>query len=538
MQSDLKSKLPHIYHHFVKDQQTLKSKLEEGTPDFAKAWNALIAQEEQIVKTVIIFIKLIDAKILKKEFVKELHEAGKVVFNFPPTLVKLIHDPTMFEAIFEDIMLQNRRVFDRHKVTEVLPYEWDLDTSGAAPHMILKVGGIKDPLLITTGIKEYAAAKEAKKAKPAHAVQPQGMSPEEKFRKFANELFESFRIFEKEILQVSTKSEKSFLMRQIFKEIVFNSEAKYKLNFAHLDSYDNLKISSVHHYIVQLLREEAEYFLHNIPNMPKDIAQEVLHSQKSDEFLTSLAKSYEEKYGEMLHEIVADSFLECAATAETMTSIPGIIQQAINGTNNYKPILEITRGNSVATKADQVWMRVKQAKLQRDKVLAEEQKNVDYYQKKVDGMKKNIVAIRTAFKLTVGALKKYTPQMLVDIALNEEGQYTEEKRVLQFAPKGDIALYLIEQADRGRRGAKTAMQKEDGKKALKFYENLNVNNTENVLKEKMRQYNTELPEYEEKLNKALDRLEELEDQGLEAYDDMLRGIKQAVMENLCVKRTR
>lgn len=538
MQSDLKTKLPHIYRHFVKDQQTLKKKLDESSPEFAKAWNTLIAQEEQIVKTIIIFIKLIDAKILKQTFVKELNNAGTVSFNFPPTLVKLIHDPTMFEAIFEDVMLQNRRVFDRYQVTDILEYDWDLDSSGAAPHMLLKLRSIKDPLLLSTGIKEYIAAKEAKKAKPAHAPAPKGMSPEEKFRKFANELFESHRIFEKEVLQVSGKSEKAFLMRQIFKEIVFNTDAKYQLNFAHVDSYDSLKVGNVHKYVVQLLREEAEYFLNNIPNMPKAIVEEIMASKKSIEFLSALAKSYEDKYGEMLHEIIADSFLECAATAETMTSIPGIIQQAITGTNRYKPILEITRGNSVATKADQVWMRVRQAKVQREKVLAEDKKNVDYYQKKVDGMKKNIVAIRTAFKLTPSALKKYTPQMLVDIALNEEGEYTEEKRILQFAPKGEIALYLIEQADRGRRGAKTAMQKEDGKKALKFYENLNVNNTENVLKEKMRQYNTELPEYEEKLNKALDRLEELEDQGLEAYDDMLKPIKQAVVENLCVRRTR
>lgn len=538
MQSDLKSKLPHIYKHFIKDQQTLKKKFEEGSPEFAKAWNALIAQEEQIVKTVIIFIKLIDAKILKQNFVKELNNAGSVIFNFPPTLVKLIHDVTMFEAIFEDVMLQNRRVFDRHKVTDVLAYEWDMTTSGGEPHMLLKVGSIKDPLLLTTGIKEYAAAKEAKKAKPAHQAAPQGMSPEDKFRKFANELFESHRIFEKEVLQVSTKAEKTFLMRQIFKEIVFNTDAKYQLNFAHVDSYDNLKISSVHKFIVQLLHDEVEYLLNNIPNMPKAIVDEILGSKKSEEFLASLAGSYEEKYGEMLRDIIADSFLECAATAETMTSVPGIIQQAISGTNRYKPILEITRGNSVATKADQVWMRVRQAKVQREKVLAEDRKTTEYYQKKVDGMKKNIVAIRTAFKLTVGALKKYTPQMLVDIALNEEGEYTEEKRILQFAPKGEIALYLIEQADRGRRGAKTAMQKEDGKKALKFYENLNVNNTENVLKDKMRQYNTELPEFEEKLNRALDRLEELEDQGLEAYDDMLKTIKQAIVENLCKRKTR
>jgi uncharacterized membrane-anchored protein YjiN (DUF445 family) len=154
----------------------------------------------------------------------------------------------------------------------------------------------------------------------------------------------------------------------------------------------------------------------------------------------------------------------------------------------------------------------------------------------VTGIKKNIVAIRQAFKMTVNQLKKFTPQMLVDIALNDEGQYNEEKRMLQFAPKGEIALYLIEQADRGRRSAKTAMQKEDGKKALKFYENLNVNNTESVLKEKMRSYNAELPDFEQKLEKAQTRLEDLMENGLETYDEMLRTIKDAMVENLCKKK--
>lgn len=538
MQSDLKSKLPNIYRHFLKDQATLKGKSDEKSPEYAKAWNNLIASEEQIVKTVIIFIKLIDAKILKKEFVKEWHNAGKIIFNFPPTLVKLIHDLTMFEAIFEDVMLQNRRVFDRHQVADILEYDWELDHSGEAPHMRILLHSIKDPLILTTGIKDYIAAKEAKNKPAPKSQQPQAQSTEDKFRKFANELFESFRIFEKEVLQVVSKSEKSFLMKQIFKEIVFNSEAKNKLNFAYLDSYDNLKIGNVRDYIVQLLRDEVVYFLEHIPNMPKPIIEEILSSDKSTEFLDSLARNYESKYGEMLREVIADSFLECTASAESMTSVPGIIQQAINGTNHYKPILEITRGNSVATKADQVWMRVRQAKIQREKVLADEQKNVDYYEKKVTGIKKNIVAIRTAFKMSIGSLKKYTPQMLVDIALNDDGQYTEEKRVLQFAPKGDIALYLIEQADRGRRSAKTAMQKEDGKKALKFYENLNVNNTESVLKEKMRQYNTELPDFEAKLDKAANRLEELQEEGLEIYDDTLKAIKQAIMENLCKRKER
>ena len=44
--------------------------------------------------------------------------------------------------------------------------------------------------------------------------------------------------------------------------------------------------------------------------------------------------------------------------------------------------------------------------------------------------------------------------------------------------------------------------------------------------------------FESKLDKASEKLQDLEENGLEIYDDTLKSIKQAVMENLCVRRTR
>jgi len=398
--------------------------------------------------------------------------------------------------------------------------------------MLLELKEIKDDLLITSGIKEYQDALEEKNAPIVEESEPAQMSQEDKFRKYVNELFESVRIFEKDVLQVVSKKEKEYLVKQIFKEIVFNTDAKEKLNFAFLDTYDNFKVQNVIVYIKDVLKEEVKYFLDSIPKMPKEIIAEILDSKKSDEFLESLAESYERKYSENLKDIIADSFLECAASAATMTQIPSIIQEAIAGTRLFKPIFEISKGNNVATRADQLWMRVKQAKIERDKILKEEKVNVDYYTKKVNGIKKNIIAIRKAFNMTLSSLKQYDASMLCDIALNEDGEFNEEKRLLQFVPKGEVALALIEMVDRGRRGARTPGQKEDFVKALKFYNNLNINNTEQVLKENLRQYNQQLPEFEEKLANATEKMEDLEDKGLETYDQNLRVMKQAIIENL------
>ena len=531
MLSDLKNKLPHIYAFFIHEHQAFKAKHPEDASDFGDLWNQLIAKEEQLVKTVIVFIKLIDARLAKADFTKELHQNKQVLFTLPPVLQQSAKNQTLLEAIFEDVKLQSTRVIKRSGVEDILLYHWQL-ASGEDAGFLFILDEMKDSLLIESGIKDYLQAKEDRQKQQQAAAAPQ---PEEnRYLKYANELFESVRLFEQDVLQVATKEEKRYLMREVFKEIVFNTSAKQKLNFAYLDNYDNFQFSSVVEYIAAVLREEVEYYLSNIPNMPPEIVHDVIESAKR--FLQSLALSFEERYGELLKEIIADSFLECVAAAESMPKIPKIIQEAITGTRKYKPILEITKGNSVATKADMMWMRLRQAKLARDKALAEEQKSVDYYEKKVTGMKKNLIAIRNASKLTLAAIKKFTPQDVCDIALNEDGSRTEDKRLIQFVPKGDLTLELIDKADRARRGGKTAMQKEDGKNALKFYNNLHINNTENVLKEKIRSYNEELPVYEEKLQKAIDRLEEVEEHGIEMFDDSLKAMKDALIKNLGKKR--
>ena len=190
----------------------------------------------------------------------------------------------------------------------------------------------------------------------------------------------------------------------------------------------------------------------------------------------------------------------------------------------------------MATKAEQVWMRVRQARLERKKILDEEHKNVEYYEKKLEGIKKNIIAMRKASKLTLKALKEYSEQQLIEIALNDEGKFTEQKRVMQFVPKGDMTMYLQEKADRGARGARTPMQKEDGKKALKWYQNLHINNTEKNLKQKLQEYNNMLPEYEIKLKSAKSKYEKLEEKGIEFYDANLKVMKQIMIKNLCVTK--
>lgn len=535
MLEELKNQLPNIYKVFMQEQQELQSKYAEKTPEFARGWNSLIALQEQIINTVVVFIKVVDAKILKKDFIEKLSITGEIEFSFPPALLKIIKDQKLFEAIFNDMRIQNQRVLKKYKVDGVLKFEWQLKSSPSL-FVVLRLKELNDEILMASGIKEYEEALKQKDEPVVEEIEPSEMSEEDRLKKYANEIFESVRIFEKDVLQVSSKSEKEFLAKQIFKEIVFNSDAKEKLNFAFLDSYDNFKMQNVIEAIKNVLKDESRAYLETVPNMPKDIINEIMSSKKCDEFIESMALGYERKYSDILKDVIADSFLECAGSGATMTQIPSIIHEAVKGTRVYKPILEINKGSSVATKPDQLWMRVKQAKIEREKALKEEKATLDGYAKKVNGIKKNIVAIRKAFNMSLSSLKKYDASLLCDIALNEDGEHSEEKRILQFTPKGEVALALIEMVDRGRRGARTPGQKEDFAKALKFYNNLNVNNTEQALKEKLREYNEQLPIVEEKLNNTTEKYEELEGKGLEIYDQTLKLMKETIMQNLGKKR--
>jgi hypothetical protein len=98
-------------------------------------------------------------------------------------------------------------------------------------------------------------------------------------------------------------------------------------------------------------------------------------------------------------------------------------------------------------------------------------------------------------------------------------------------------MALIEIAERGVKGARTPMQKEDFKKALRWYKNLHINNTEENLRQKLQEYNNNLPQYEAKLSGAISKYEDLENKGLEAYDTSLQAMKQIMLKNLCLPRT-
>jgi len=56
------------------------------------------------------------------------------------------------------------------------------------------------------------------------------------------------------------------------------------------------------------------------------------------------------------------------------------------------------------------------------------------------------------------------------------------------------------------------------------------------LRQKLKEYNNNLPQYEAKLSGALSKYKDLQNKGLEAYDSSLQAMKQIMLKNLCMPR--
>ena len=129
-------------------------------------------------------------------------------------------------------------------------------------------------------------------------------------------------------------------------------------------------------------------------------------------------------------------------------------------------------------------------------------------------------------------LAGYSHEQLRDIIINEEGQFNDQKRIMQFIPSGDGTLALRESADRGVRSARNDVAKEEYKRTFKFFDNLHVNNTAKALEQKRAELDEEIPKAKASLAKAQTLLNEAEAMRIENFDEGLGRIFEALIGNL------
>jgi hypothetical protein len=344
-------------------------------------------------------------------------------------------------------------------------------------------------------------------------------------------LFEDVTTFEQELFLVEKDSDLRDVMYEVAWAIMEHPKAKATVNFATLKRYDGFRFEGVIVALKEQMESDLGYLITQEAGFDAIVAEEVRHDPDKQAFLLTRAKDYVTRYQTYFKEAITDSFFDRVESGDREGMSP-IIQEAIDGAGRYRPVFVQKNGASLARKADQVLMRIKQARFEKKKKIAAVKEDVQRLTRQVRGIERNLQAIEKAKNFTLEELKRYTMDTLKEVVVNEGGQFTEEKRLLQFVPAGEMALYLADQMDRGRRNSRNDVQRGEYKRATAFYENCNVNNTEKELANKIATLQADLPHKNEALTRAKERLNRIERSGLHHFDEGLMKMRQTFLENL------
>jgi hypothetical protein len=344
--------------------------------------------------------------------------------------------------------------------------------------------------------------------------------------------FLSKSTFENELFMIEYSTELYAAMREAAKKVIERPVAQATINFRTLQGYSQFRIEGCILALKEYINQEIDCLIRQEAGFDAAIAKEVRADQKKQTFILNQAKRYFVEYQTIFKETIADSFFDRVAAARDMNLVDRVVQETIEGVGAYSAVLVNSNGMPLVSKSHQIWMRIKQARLAKEKEIKTAQDNVERLSKKAEGIEKNVTAINDARGLTLERVQAMSLDELKEIVVNEDGSRTEIKRVFQFVPAGEIAVWLAEQMDRGRRAGRNDIQKSEYKRATAFYENCNINNTQKELANKVAMLLSELPKVQESLEAAIKKVEALKKRGLHLYDDSLAKMREAFIRNI------
>ena len=334
-----------------------------------------------------------------------------------------------------------------------------------------------------------------------------------------DQLFSNKTQFENIVLKIyDEKNIKTFVINAFYEILSSDEYCKY-LNFKHLVSYNDFKLSKAVEALEAKITKNAKRYIVK----KRELDERILRNNSYRTFMHTLAVEYIVANRQHIMLMIADTFID---TINSVSPIPEVIYEALQGTMNLLPILSTTEG-VVTSKPEQIKMRIVQAEKEREKRNAAFKNNYIKAKQLLVRVQKNIEAFKRAKTITIADLKQLTFQELREIAINDEPKYMQQKRLLQYLPSGELTLYLRDLAAKGIAFAQNETAKEEYKLTYKFFENLHINNSPNTLIQKEKDLNAQLPKSEMRYMEAQHLNDEAESKRLEYYDEGLKRVYDA-----------
>lgn len=505
--------LANIYLYFAKD---MAEKLKNTSAKYAKVKSSSDIPYDDILTKFVHIVESVQEK-----------STNKFVLNIPPEIIKEIDDllkevddedtkkEVIKTALIEAFKLRDKDVIIMTKSKLVIRLFQDEAANEVK-------GKIEKEKALQEATKQKVPAKKAAK----------DVAPTTKEEEFLLTIISDTNEFARKILKESIEENIEKKIADIARDIFEKTEYKKILNFHYMKNYDKFSILNfakplsikiwfmLKNYILDELKKDPSYF-------------DKIYTQKESQTLVlRFTKKIIANYRVALGKIVAKSFLDCIGDLENPVSHDGVIESIIQGTAKHQSILLGADGLPVATKLQQIWMRTQQAIKRRDADTKQIRADLEMYTRQVEGFENSIRALHRAKHLKPEDVAEWNHEKLRDIVINENDEFKEEKRLLQYIPTGAITDELRNRSEKGIVAARSEIAKEEYERAHKFMEVIHSNNTEKNLDFKLEDLYTE-KDKKERLSESLkNELEHEMSKGLEEYDQALSKMHEAVVFNI------
>ncbi len=349
---------------------------------------------------------------------------------------------------------------------------------------------------------------------------------------YLEELFSSRALFEKDVLLCEDAAMQQTVAQTAFKELLTRLPQRRFLSFEAMESYSHFRLAKAVEGLERFFQGAALLYLSRDCGLEKPQAEVVMAQENSRAFLRNLALAYVKEHRRTLLQMIGDSFMAVLLQASGPMEIPPVINEALAGTFEYVPLFSRPGGGMIASKADQIKMRLTQAQKEQQKRLIELEQEVERTHKALLNHQKDLEAMGYARLFSAQKASRFTHEQLRDIVVNEAGEFNDQKRLMQFIPAGAATLALKETADRGIRSARNDVARSEFKRAYKFFDKIHSNNTPKVLARLHEEIQEQIPRLEASYDRAKEELEEARQERLEQFDDGLSRIFEALMVNL------
>lgn len=355
------------------------------------------------------------------------------------------------------------------------------------------------------------------------------MNPAEKY---IQDLFSDKQLFEKEVMQVNCDEDRKEIMALMSKEICNESDIASQVNFLKIKSIDELDFSRVNISLVQIILAELLSLLKE-KNYPASQIETIKKNKEHLAFIYMITQTYMRRFGSEFYKEVINTFFDLISIADKADKLSLVVVEAINGTQNKRSLMEQHGGGQILYKPEQAWMRVKQARDDKNKKVQVYQVEIVKLVRRVDQLKLQISAIAAARVLQLADVRNVTPSLLLDMFTEEDDIHLHTKKTMfSYVSTGEPANALIQIAQKGYSQATTPQDKEDFKKISDFFKKCNNTNTKYFIDARFEEYKQELLIKSDRYRQERLKLQTLRERSLDSFEGTLKRIKETMLYNL------